>query len=217
MMMTFLTRVTALVAAAGLCACSSTHSDSDSKSKSDSASSGSSSGSASRSDSHSKEDPNIGKRLAQRLSIKEWNTKHRSQFEKQAQEAEKNKSVKTGIFHTGGDYHTKTASSAMTDKKYHGKEFAQSDKKNGSFEKSFQGSGEKNHMASESYKTAESHFGDKKSHENGREFSGGSEVFKTKSDVQAANAGAKAKEPKIIENRKPGYTEEEVRAMLNKG
>ena len=198
MMITFALRLAAVtMVAAALCACSSSGSGSDSKKKSDS---------------------DTGPKYAQRSKISNWGDKHRSSFEKQAKDAEKTKSVRTGSFHTGSEYHAKNvAASQTTDKKYHGKEFAQSDKKDNNFEKSFSGSHETNRMGTESYKTSESHFGDKKSHENGREFNGGSQVFKTKQDVQAADAGEKSQAPKIIKNQKPGYTEAEVRAMLNKG
>ncbi len=75
---------------------------------------------------------------------------------------------------------------------------------------------ESNRMGTESFKTSESNLADKKSHDNGRDFNGGSQVFKTKNDVQAADASAKTQQPKIIKNQKPSYTEDEVRAMLNK-
>ena len=172
----------------------------------------------SSSDSGSKKSSSeTGPKYAERSKKSNWSPKHRSTFEKQAQEAEKNKTVKAGSFHTGRNFHTNEVSSSTTDKKYKGKDFAQSDKKNSSFEKSYQGANEKNRMGSESFKTSESSMNDKKSSQSGREFSGSSQTFKTKDDTQAANAGKKPQEPKIIENRKPGYTEDEVRAMLNKG
>jgi hypothetical protein len=162
-------------------------------------------------------DRETGPKYAQRSKTSNWSDKHRSSFEKQAQEAEKNKTVKTGLFHTGGDYHTKMVSEATTDKKFHGKEFAQSGKKDTQLNKTFHNTKESDPMASKNFKTTESHQFEKKAHDDGRMFAGNDKTFATKSDVRAANAATKTQKPKIIENGKPGYTEDEVRAMLNKG
>lgn len=192
-MMPPVARLALIFAAAALCACSS--SDSKGKSRDD-----------------------TGPKYAQRSSRSNWSDKHRSSFEKQAEKQEKTKGVKTNSFHT--QEYTNTKSAGGMNKKYHSKDFSQSDKKDSSLEKSFSGAKQESHLGSEQYKTSESRFDNQKNqdsgrmeHDSGKSYTESSRSYRTGTDAVGTTALQHVQKSK---SSKGSYTEEEVRALLNK-
>jgi hypothetical protein len=79
-------------------------------------------------------------------------------------------------------------------------------------------------MGSEKYKTSESHLAEQKNHDEGRmshdtskSFSGSSESYQTHGDAIGSHATQNAQKSKGVQTGKPSYSEDEVRALLNKG
>ncbi len=186
--------------------------------------------------SHESHDSSNGhKKFSDRISasVKHPET-HRSSFEKQAL-ASRDSDLQAKSFHTK-DYAGKTASESM-DKKFTSKEFTGSDKKDKEldkkddhYNKSFAGAEKTDNLGAKEFDASKSKskMADQTSHdavkaatEGSKSFNGRSKSYSTKSDSVTTNAlntaVDKSAKNKKIDPGKPAYSEDEVRALLNKG
>lgn len=135
-----------------------------------------------------------------------------SPFQKEVFNA--SRSVKTQDFRVG-NYKGKKGFSGSDDR-FRAGTFAQSDKASLAAGQTFSGADDKNRMGGSAFKTGQSQYDGKANRDSGRASFMADDTYKTAPEPTALKAASKAKRP-LIQDQKPGYSEEEVRKILNKG
>jgi hypothetical protein len=161
----------------------------------------------------SKEETDNGPRLAERLG--KWDTTKRSSFEKQMKASGVDKDYKTAKFKEKEFSGNKVFNTGKKDG-FKTKDFSQAEKQNRSAQQIFSGADDRNRMSDGAFKTQDSSFADKKSFSADKTSSMADDTFETRSDPVTRKALETSKRPYIEEFGKPGYTEDEVRGILNK-
>ena len=155
-----------------------------------------------------------GQRLAQRLG--KWDTTKRSSFDKHRSAGETSKDYKTREFNQSKDYAGAKKQFNSGKDGFKTKSFAQSNKKSRAADKTFAGAGKKNRMAGQKFETSESRFSNQANRDSDKRSSMEGDVFRTQENRETQKAMASNKRPYIEQTQKPGYTEDEVKGLLNK-
>jgi hypothetical protein len=122
------------------------------------------------------------------------------------------RSVKTSDFKAGAFHGKKTFESGRDN--FRTSAFAQAGKTSSASDKSFSGANEKSNLADDTYKTSGSQFDGKVSRSAGQTSPMGDDKFKTRSNPAALKNVDNVKRPLI--EKDSGYTEDEVKKLLNK-
>ena len=126
------------------------------------------------------------------------------------------KSVKTSQFKSS-EYHAKKKFFAGKDKeKYKAGLFSQAKKTSNAGDKTFSGADDKSKLGDSTFKTTQDSFGNKMSRNAGQTSSMANDKFNTSGNPAALKGTANAKRPLIMKDNVPGYSEDEVKKLLNK-
>lgn len=139
----------------------------------------------------------------------------RSPYEKQLGNDKKNKNVKKQAFKTG-DFHSGKPFSGGDDKFKTGA-YSQSDKTSNAANKTFSGAGKQSALGNDEFKTSESRFSQQSDSDNAKQSPLGDDTFRTKSDREGSKAMENSQRPYIAPRGEDGYSEGDIRKMLNKG
>jgi len=151
-------------------------------------------------------------RLAQRLG--NFDKTKRSSFDNHRSATGVSGDYKTGMFRRK-EYKGKKEFNSGKDG-FKTKNFAQSDKKSKVADKSFSGANDVSSMADDKFKTSESRFSGQESSSADKRFRMEDDVFRTREDPVAHKAQSTNRRPFIEQTQNPGYTENEVKGLLNK-
>jgi hypothetical protein len=155
-------------------------------------------------------DLNLGTRIVKQTkdpySIK-------SPFQKEVYNA--SRTVKTSDF-KASQYHAKKKFFAGKDKdQYKAGLFSQAKKKSPTGDKTYAGADEKSKLGEGTYKTTQDSFGEKMSRDAGRTSSLADDKFNTSGNPAALKGTGNVKRPLVMKDV-PGYSEDEVKKLLNK-
>jgi len=134
-----------------------------------------------------------------------------SPFQKEVYNASKN--VKTSKFKADEARGSKRFFGA--DDKFKTANFAQGHKASNAADRSFSGADDKSKMGNSTFKTKQDPLGEKVSSASNDTSRFADDVFNTRSNSGALKAASNVKRP-LIQSGEPGYSEEEVKKLLNK-
>jgi hypothetical protein len=124
------------------------------------------------------------------------------------------KSVKTSGFKTG-EFAGEKKGFFGSKSKFKAGTFSQADKSSSAGNKTFSGAGEKNRMSDTTFTTTQSAFGTKMSRSNGQASPFAGENFNVRGNPSALENTTNVKRPLIL-NDEAGYSEDQVKKLLNK-
>jgi len=160
-----------------------------------------------------KKDPS-NQRLSERLG--KWDQTRRSSFDKHRSVGGVDKNYKTKDFHRGKDYSGGKKEFNSGKDGFKTREFAQASKESQVANKTFSGADDKSRMADDKFKTTESRFADQENRNADKRFSSEGDVFRTRENPTTKKAMESNHRPYIEQMKKKGYTEDEVKGLLNK-
>lgn len=138
----------------------------------------------------------------------------KSPFQKEVFNA--SQTVKTSQFKST-EYHAKKKFFAGKDKdKYKAGSFSQAKKASNAGDKTFSGADDKSKLGDSTFKTTQDPFGNKMSRSAGQTSSMADDKFNTSGNPAALKGTANGKRPLFMDNNVPGYSEDEVKKLLNK-
>jgi hypothetical protein len=124
--------------------------------------------------------------------------------------------VKTSEFKSS-EYHAKKKFFAGKDKdQYKAGLFSQAKKTSPTGNKTYAGADDKSKMADDTYKTSKNAFGTKMSRSEGQTASFADEKFNAKGNPAVMDKTTNVKTPLFLNDDVPGYSEEDVKKLLNK-
>jgi hypothetical protein len=127
--------------------------------------------------------------------------------------------VKTSEFKSSKDsqYHANKKFFAGKDKnKYKAGLFSQAKKTSPTGNRTYAGADEKSRMGDETYKTTQNAFGSKMSRSAGQTSSMADEKYSTKGNPAVMNETTNTKRPLFLNDSTPGYSEDDIKKLLNK-
>lgn len=146
--------------------------------------------------------------------IKKSDFSQRSSFEKQmATTLDTKKKFKESTFQAKESHEGKKVASTAT---YKTKEFADAGKSSSTATKEYKGADEKSRMGDEKFRTQDSRMANQQSRDGSKTYAKGDQAFRTGENRAGTKAIEKNKKPKIVQEDKPTYTEDEVKRALNK-
>ena len=138
----------------------------------------------------------------------------KSPFQKEVFNA--SKPVKTSQFKSS-QYHASKKFFAGKDKEnYKAGLFSQAKKTSPTGKKTYAGADEKSKLGDENYKTKENAFGSKMSRSASQNSSMADDKFNARGNPAVMKQTSNVKEPLFIKDKVPGYSEDEVKKLLNK-
>ncbi|CAN5713179.1 hypothetical protein BH11VER1_BH11VER1_26410 [soil metagenome] len=138
----------------------------------------------------------------------------RSPYEKQLGKGKKNKEVKMEAFKTR-DFHSGKAFSGGDDK-FKTAAFSQSDKTSNAANKTFSGADKQSALGNDEFKTSESRFSQQSNSNSDKLSPLGDDKFRTNNDREGTKAMENSKRPLIAPRNEDGYSEGDIRKLLNK-
>lgn len=149
------------------------------------------------------------------------NVKHdqnrRSKFESTVKSVKTDKQFNTGSTFRTTDYRNGKKQKFTSGKKdIKSKSFSQADKSARDGQSTFRDSNREARDANQSFATRSSSYDQQRSRDSGATFRDSDDVFRTREDPVASKAMSTSKRPYIEESSRPGYTEDEVKAILRK-